>query len=172
MGCAPSHIEQVVKDVSDDNNIMRVVSSGPGGYFKRTPSVADLMSVVKSHELIMRTDSKTSLPKGVWRKEIMVFMTNHIKQLSGYDFSQMEEVHYRLKSFEEGRGSFDYSLRDSRHHNAVSELRHLFDNSDDPITFYKNVKTMCQHYVVDERFEDFEHIALIFAIIVNSPMIF
>lgn len=130
----------------------------------------DSKNVTKNQEVIVRTDDKPALRKGVWVNRMTRFLNKHIVQISSYGFNEINRMHVKLQALIEGRGIFDYNLENPKHYNAVKELKSLFSSISDIESMQESILELCQIYFATNRFEDFEHIAFVFAIIVNAPM--
>lgn len=122
-------------------------------------------------KLVTRRDGKPALPKHVWIKRMSLFISTHILQIKTYNIHQFHEMQAKLASFESGDCCFNYNLDNPQHANAIKEIRTILidiDTFDDMCIYFL---AMCHKYCDSDRVEDFEHIAFIFSIVVNSPMI-
>lgn len=98
-------------------------------------------------------------------------MKNQLKQAFRYDSHECRLMYEKYERFKNGTGAFNRSLKDPVHANAVKELSMLFESGMSGVEKKQYVTNLLHAYAQTDRQTDFEEIAFIFSIIVNSPMI-
>jgi protein-arginine kinase activator protein McsA len=106
-----------------------------------------------------------------WVNNMAKFMQSQLKQAFRYDCHECRIMYEKYERFKNGTGAFNRSLKDPVHANAVNELSMLFESGMSGIEKKQYVTNLLHAYAQTDRQADFEEIAFIFSIIVNSPMI-
>lgn len=106
-----------------------------------------------------------------WIKNMTKFMQSQLKQALRYDCHECRLMYEKYQRFKNGTGAFNRTLKDPVHANAVRELSMLFESGMSGIEKKQYVTNLLHAYAQTDRQTDFEEIAFIFSIIVNSPMI-
>jgi hypothetical protein len=106
-----------------------------------------------------------------WVNNMAKFMQSQLKQAFRYDYHECNLMYEKYDRFKHGTGAFNRSLKDPVHANAMRELSMLFESGMSGIEKKQYVANLLHAYAQTDRQADFEEIAFIFSIIVNSPMI-
>lgn len=106
-----------------------------------------------------------------WVNNMSKFMKSQLMQAFQYDGHECKIMYEKYERFKNGTGAFNRSFNDPVHANAMRELTILFEGGMKGIEKKQYVTNLLHAYAQTDRQKDFEEIAFIFSIIVNSPMI-
>lgn len=120
---------------------------------------------------VKRTDGQIALPKTLWIQRMNHFMERHLKQLLQYSSADINVLLNRLQNFQRGNGSYQFVGKEAIHTAAVAEIAKMFDITRNVDKIKDHLWELSLSYLEQDRVEEFEHLAFIFSIIVNAPMI-
>lgn len=114
--------------------------------------------------------NRTEIPKQLWLSRMKIFIADHIKQYKNYSFQDIQIIYQRLRAYEQSTNM----LKDkNKHSQAVKILSGIFNVYPhlSPKQIREELTTMAVDYCINNKEHEFEEIAFVFSIIVNSPMI-
>jgi len=114
--------------------------------------------------------SRTTIPKEVWLCRMREFIKNHVMQLKHYCAYDIDIMYQKLQSYDK---NCQMTNNNDKHSQAVKVLVEMFNTSPrpSPKQMREELTTMALDYCIDDKEHEFEEIAFVFSIIINSPMI-
>lgn len=165
MGCASSSVADVDSNIA--NPVVIVSFTFPENAVFKVSKISrlNLQGDVK------RTDGQIALPKVLWMERMNIFMERHLKQLLQYSSNDTNVIFDRLKNFQKGNGSYQFAEKKAIHKAAVAEIVKMFDITRNVDKIKDYLWELSLSYLEQDKVEEYEHLAFIFSIIVNAPMI-
>jgi len=160
MGCTTSiHVVNNVVNTFEtpiDNNVVNTV---------QTPVIDE------SSKYIAGKFNRITIPKELWLCRMQEFITNHVQQLKHYCSHDYDIMYQKLHSYENNVRVRCHN--NDKHSQAVQVLSGMFNVTPcpSPKQLREVLTTMALDYCMADKEHDFEEIAFVFSIIVNSPMI-
>lgn len=126
--------------------------------------------VVNNCEYLAGKFNRTELPKELWLSRMREFIANHILQFKHYNSHDIDIMYQKLQAYEQ---SSNMSDNKDKHTQAVRIISNIFNVNPrpSPKQIREELTTMALDYCVNNKEHDFEEIAFVFSIIINSPMI-
>ena len=165
MGCASSTVADVDSNIAVPFVIVSYTFPENAVFKVNKTSLLNLQGDVK------RTDGHIALPKILWMERMQIFLQRHLKQLTQYSSADIDVLFNRLNNFQKGNGSYEFAQKKDIHKAAVAEIVKMFDISRNVDKIKDYLWELSLSYLKQDKVEEFEHLAFIFSIIVNAPMI-
>lgn len=126
--------------------------------------------VVKNYKCLAGKFNRTEIPKELWLSRMRTFITEHISQFKHYSSWDIDIIYHKLRAYEQ---SSNISDKNNKHSQAVKTLSSIFNTypRPSPKQIREALTTMAVDYCMDNKEHEFEEIAFVFSIIINSPMI-
>ncbi len=136
----------------------------------RVTDSGDAFCVVQT-ETVRACNGQLVISKDEWRSRMLCFIDDHISDLKEFDKSSLVIAMDRFDRFARGAGFPSKTLHDKRHSNAIQELARILIRPDFDLNINANFRELLNFYYEQGRIEDFEEIAWVFSIIINSVKI-
>jgi len=127
--------------------------------------------ITQQTNLVYLQEHEYSRATEKWVNNMTAFMLSQLKQAFRYDCHECRLMYEKYERFKNGTGAFNRSLKNPVHANAMRELSMLFESGMSGVEKKQYVTNLLHAYAQTDRQTDFEEIAFIFSIIVNTPMI-
>lgn len=126
--------------------------------------------VVNNCECLAGKFVRTEIPKDLWLSRMRGFISDHISQFKHYSSHDIDIIYHKLRAYEQTSNMSDIK---NKHTQAVRIVSNIFNVNPrpSPKQIREELTTMALDYCVDNKEHDFEEIAFVFSIIINSPMI-
>jgi hypothetical protein len=112
---------------------------------------------------------RVHLPKEIWMSRMTTFIENHIKQLKGYSYQDVQIMYEKLTQYQ--KGIIVIADNTNKHHLAIKAIGTLFKNGQSSTMLREKLTILANEYCEENKEHEFEEIMFIFSIIVNAPMI-